>query len=571
MRSSGLRIAATLGVAVLSLLPLAAAGTQDLPTARVGCNSDYAPYEFLDAKGRPAGLNVDLARAIAEVTGMKVEFHLGTWAETNRKLQEGEVDIIALNWTTARAARLDFAPPHLYIQHAIFARTDTPAVDGLEGLAGKEVLVFRGGVMDAMLTREGLAAHIIRVDTAADALRDLAAGEGQYVALALLPGTQIIEKYQLTNVVPVARAAHEAPYGFAVVEGLNPGLLSRFSEGLAILKRTGRYDEIRQRWLGAAEPPERPVWRLVARIASGALAAALLVLGLTFLWTRSLRSQVAQRTASLEREVAERRRAMEEAARQRVQLAQADRMAALGGLVTGVIHEVKNAADLVLMDLPPLRAHAEPPRALDGRAAAVPPIFSGQRQDVRRLLDEVEAAARRILHIASDVEDFVSRDDADRHVRLDLNDVARAAVRLADGALHQATQRFDLALAQRLLPVRGDARRLEQLVVNLLLNACEALDDPERIIRLSTREQAGGREVVVEVEDEGKGIAPEHLERLTDPYFTTKRGPDGTGLGLAVAARIAEEHGGRMQFFSAVGVGTTAALILPAGEQGQES
>ena len=114
--------------------------------------------------------------------------------------------------------------------------------------------------------------------------------------------------------------------------------------------------------------------------------------------------------------------------------------------------------------------------------------------------------------------------------------------------------------------MRGSAQRLEQVVVNLLVNACQALGDRERAIRLSTLEDREKREAILRVEDEGAGIPQEHLPRLFDPFFTTKRETGGTGLGLAICARIAREHQGRLEFESEVGRGTRASLHLPLPE-----
>jgi polar amino acid transport system substrate-binding protein len=112
--------------------------------------------------------------------------------------------------------------------------------------------------------------------------------------------------------------------------------------------------------------------------------------------------------------------------------------------------------------------------------------------------------------------------------------------------------------------VRGDAQRLEQVIVNLLLNACQALPDPERAVVLATRLDGAGERVVVEVRDEGVGIAPEHLPRLTEPFFTTRREAGGTGLGLSISAGIVKEHGGTLDFAAAPGGGTVVTLSLPA-------
>jgi polar amino acid transport system substrate-binding protein len=536
----------------------------------VGADPDYPPYEFLDKNGQPAGFNVDLTRAVAEVMGMTIEFRFGNWAEIRQGLLAGEIDVLeGISWSEERAKSLDFAPPHSIVHHAIFARKDTPAIASLDGLAGKEVIVFRGGIMDEAVTRRGDAARIVRVGTPADALRRLAAGQGDYVALALLPGVYITRELGLSNVAPVARRVAVERYGYAVRRG-NSEMLARFDAGLAILKKTGRYDAIRARWLGPLEPQGVP-WGTLLRWAAIGAVPLLLAVGGTVLWSRSLQRLVAQRTESLEREVGERKRAVEELRLHQEELVQAHKMTALGVLVSGVAHEINNPNGFILLNMPTLKAaFADALEVLDERHREDPSLrlagipYPRMRQEIPLMLDEMMEGGRRIKHIVDDLKDFARREDAPRLEPTDLNEVARAAVRLLDAALRKATTRFELDLAGELPRVQGNARRISQVVVNLLVNACQALPAPDRAVRLATRHDAARGEVILSVEDEGVGIPPEHLSRITDPFFTTKRETGGTGLGLSVSARIVKEHGGTLEFRSEPGAGTVAALVLPA-------
>ncbi|MGC3999257.1 MAG: transporter substrate-binding domain-containing protein [Anaeromyxobacter sp.] len=568
----------------LALLLAALAGPRsavaDASAARdrvvIGAQRDYPPYEFLDASGRPAGFNVDLTRAVAEVMGMQVEFRFGSWAEVRGALERGEVDALeGITWSAQRAEAMEFTPPTTVVQHALFARKGTPPAPGLEAVAGKRVLVFRNGFMDELVTRDGRAAEVIRTATAAEALGRLAAGEGDYVALALLPGMYILRERRLDGLVePVAPRIVSEKYGYAVRRG-DDALLARLQEGLAILKRTGRYDAIEERWLGVMEPAGLP-WRTVAEVGLAVLLPLLAVLAAILGWTGALRRQVAQRTASLAREVAEKRLALEAAEIRQQQLVQADKMAALGVLVSGVAHEVNNPTGIILMHAAPLRAAVQDALALlDEKAAAEGPFTLGglpyerMRAELPRLVEEIQDCGRRIKHIVDDLKDFARREDTPRQQLLDLNEVARAAVRLADAELRRATRNLKVQLAELLPPVQGDPRRLEQVVLNLLVNACQALPDPERAITLATRHEVERGEVVLEVVDEGIGIPAEHLPRLLEPFFTTRRAEGGTGLGLSVSGGIIQEHRGRLEFRSAPGQGTTATLALPAGEEGK--
>jgi polar amino acid transport system substrate-binding protein len=112
-------------------------------------------------------------------------------------------------------------------------------------------------------------------------------------------------------------------------------------------------------------------------------------------------------------------------------------------------------------------------------------------------------------------------------------------------------------------PVPGSFQRLEQVIINLLQNACQALTDRTRGIFISTALADKGDHVVVRVQDEGAGITAEDLARIREPFFTTKQESGGLGLGLSISARIVEEHGGTMRFTSQPGAGTTVEISLP--------
>jgi signal transduction histidine kinase len=111
--------------------------------------------------------------------------------------------------------------------------------------------------------------------------------------------------------------------------------------------------------------------------------------------------------------------------------------------------------------------------------------------------------------------------------------------------------------------VRGNFQKLEQVTINLIQNACQALTDQRQAIRVSTHHDAASNCIVITVWDEGAGIAPENLSQVQDPFFTTRHESGGTGLGLSISSRIVEEHGGTMNFESEVGMGTRVRVSLP--------
>ena len=542
----------------------------------VGGDRDYPPYEFIDRDGKPAGFNVELTRAIAEVMGMQVTFRLGGWSEVRNDLQSGRIDVLeGMSFSGEREGEVDFSTPHALVNHAIFARRDSPPVNSLAELAGRSVALHRGGIMHDMLVRTGFKGELRLTDTPADALRLLAAGKTDYAIVAIVPGMYLVRELKLTNLFPAVRGVATHRYGYAVKKG-NAELLSRFNEGLAILRKTGQYDTIYNKWLGVLEPAHVE-WRTLAKYGAVVVVPLVLLLGGFALWSRTLHRQVALRTADLTREIAERRHAEEELRLNQQQLVQADKLAALGVLVSGVAHEINNPTGLILLDVPILkRAHRDTQAILDEHYAeggeftlgGLP--YSEMRGEIPRILDEMQDGAKRIKRIVNDLKDFARRDDRADMAPLELNDVVSTALRLVEPTLRKATGRLRVDYGDDLPRFRGNAQRIEQVVINLVINACQALPDPERGIFIATRQNRSTASLLLTVRDEGVGIDPENLSRLTDPFFTTKRDSGGTGLGLSVSTGIVKEHGGQLHFESTPGVGTTVTLVLPALEENHE-
>lgn len=267
-------------------------------------------------------------------------------------------------------------------------------------------------------------------------------------------------------------------------------------------------------------------------------------------------------------DVTEEERLKKEAKIRRDQLYQAEKMVSLGVLVSGVAHEINNPnnylmlnADLletVWRDLAPLLETSFAKKnvkvaemTFDELLAAMPNIIEGLTE-----------GSRRIKYIVRELKDYARDVPVTMTDDVNVSEVIESALMLMKNPIKNSTRHFH----QNLHPVplvRGDSQRLQQVLMNLLQNACQALDGPERSISLTTRHDKERGEVLIEVRDQGGGIAPDDLKRVRDPFFTTKRDQGGMGLGLSVSDSIVRDHGGRLEFVSTVSQGTTATIALP--------
>lgn len=266
----------------------------------------------------------------------------------------------------------------------------------------------------------------------------------------------------------------------------------------------------------------------------------------------------------MKRNITEQKRLQDEAAR-------ATRLAVLGELSAGIAHEINNPNALIRYNsdmlhgffsdlLPYVEESISPEAGLTFGGLSCADLI----EEVPQMLTSIQDSSKRIKQIVDDLRDFARKDLYNEDAFIDINKVAETSVRLAGNVVARATDHFVVDLAEDLPPLSGVQGRLEQVVLNLLINACQALTDRSQKITLTTHCSDQRDQLFLTVSDEGKGIPADIIDHIFEPFVTTKRQQGGTGLGLSVSARIVKEHHGTLNFSSPPGQGTTATLILPA-------
>lgn len=230
-------------------------------------------------------------------------------------------------------------------------------------------------------------------------------------------------------------------------------------------------------------------------------------------------------------------------------VARAEKLAAVGRLAAGVVHEINN----------PLATISACAEALESRVLEGAFDDSAEVADLREYLGLIRSEAFRCKSITNGLLDF-SRTRAGQKISVDMARVINSAARLLSHQRRNNEIEIDVDAEENIAHVTGDEGQLQQAVIALSTNAIDAMPDGGR---LTLRALNGDSHVVVEVCDTGVGIAPENLSRIFDPFFTTKEVGRGTGLGLAVSYGIVTEHGGRLEVQSTVGVGTVFTITLP--------
>jgi PAS domain S-box-containing protein len=267
-------------------------------------------------------------------------------------------------------------------------------------------------------------------------------------------------------------------------------------------------------------------------------------------------------------DITERFRLKEEAMR-------ASHLASLGEMAAGVAHEINNPNGLFLLNLPLLSeifAASEP--ILEAHASEQGDLklanldFQRVKEIMPRILSDMRSGANHIKNIVDDLRNFSPNQDSSLDELVDLNEAINASLRLMKNPIKNATDRLSVELDEDLPRIRGSFQRIEQVIINLVQNACQALSDREKGIFLSTFSSEDGSRIVLEVRDEGVGVPEKSLRHITDPFFTTRRNDGGTGLGLSISARIIEEHKGKLEIRSKPGKGSTFSVEFPAQQEG---
>jgi PAS domain S-box-containing protein len=277
------------------------------------------------------------------------------------------------------------------------------------------------------------------------------------------------------------------------------------------------------------------------------------------------------------RDITERMQAEEQAELHQQQLMHASKMVALGTLVSGVAHEINNPNNFIMLNSPILREAWENAIPIiekyyeeNGDFVIGGMNYSEMRENIPTLLSGITDGAKRIKRIVDDLKNYVREDTADLNQPVDMNAVITSAISLVSNMVKKSTNHFEVDFEKDLPVLKGNFQRFEQVIINLIQNACQALPDNDRGIFISTACDEKRSMVIVRVKDEGTGIPPEKLSQITDPFFTTKLDSGGVGLGLSISLKIVEEHGGSMHFTSDIGSGTTAEIILPVHRENSD-
>ncbi len=332
-------------------------------------------------------------------------------------------------------------------------------------------------------------------------------------------------------------------------------------------------DEDRKRILGELASPfgnERRRYEYRFRIADG-----------SHRWFDDLRRMVrpsdgkAGYIAGAWRDISEEKRIRQESEYRLQQVIQADKLSSLGEMVAGVAHEINNPAGFITSNLPILDETWEIVEPILADYADRHPewrfsdmTMSELREDMREAIQAVETGSERINKVILNLKDFSRVNNDQRFKPVNLNEVIDMAFTIVGGQVKKSVGTLELNLAPDPPHIQGHFQKLEQVVINLVVNAVHAVSrkkDGRLAITTQIIERLGA--AALSVEDNGIGMAPGLSERIFEPFFTTRREHGGTGLGLSVSYSLVQEHRGIIGVLSRPGIGSRFTVFLPVDGQ----
>lgn len=508
---------------------------------QVAARDGRPPIEFFDGD-RPVGIVADYLALLGASTGIDFVSRPEAEGSAAGVMLRSDPDPATdqVGWTrTAPILRLP----------VVFVIRDGPTdIEDVEDLVGRRIGVQEGiGLAPRLAGRLSGEVTVAHVPSASDALRSLARGDVDAAVMELSSATYAIRAQGLAGLRIAGSAGFTVPCAFAVRSELTE-LQGIMAKAIAAVPPAGR-DDLFARWM---QVQGGGAW---AWFLWGFAAVGVALLG-ALAWNRTLSRQVSARTAEL--------------ASERIKREQSERLATLGTLMASVAHEVNNPNHAIMLNVPVLRdAWRDALAVLDAHAVANPGFrlanvpFAEMRDDLTRMVADIERSAVRIRDIVAAMRSYARDQSRQEHTAFDLAALVRAALATRRVLIANSCRALTVEVPSIVIPVRGSRPQLEQVIAQLVANACHSLTDPQQPIIVSLRVEPSAAVAILEVRDRGRGMPDHRLQEVVRPFSAARSHEEGMGLGLPMVAWIVQQHRGHLEIESTVGAGTCVSARIP--------
>jgi signal transduction histidine kinase/CheY-like chemotaxis protein len=521
------------------------------------------PKVFVDAAGEPQGFFIDILNHIASKEGWQLDYVLSTWEKNLEKLEKAEIDLILdIAESEGRAELFDFNKEIIFSNWAIVYVQKHSKIQSILDLKGKKIAAMKGDISYEDFSRNmenlGIYGTFVEVDEFSDVFELIAQEKVDAGIISRLYGLQHEDEYDAdrSTIICCPRNLY-----FAVPKNKNQDLIKKIDQHLYQLKRDDQsiYYASLIKWIEGFSPWKFPAWLVWFLVLAGGTLAAFAA-GLVV-----LKKQVNIRTAELSKrneellsEIADRKRAEDEKETLQVQLVQAQKMEAVGTLAGGIAHDFNNSLQAISGYIELIN--------LEKSSDAQDPVYFSK---ILRIIKNSSNLTKQLLTFSRKIESKLKPTN--------LNDQIRQVQTLLERTIPKMIK-IELDLEKNLKIIHADSGQIEQILLNLVLNASHAMPD-EGQITIRTKNIVldkdfakihwgtdPGEYVLLEVADTGHGIEKEVRHRIYEPFFTTKEPEQGTGLGLSMVYGIVKNHHGHIECDSEPGGGTRFSIYFPVSK-----
>jgi len=547
----------------------------DSSIIRVGSELKFEPYAFVDENGQPAGFSVDLIRAVADAMGLSIHISSGTWDSVWNDLAEGRLDALPIvAKLSERTPLVDFSLPHTETYDSFFVRRGDPVIQNIEGAIGKEIVVMRSDAAHHALVERNFHSRLIFVDTIPDGLSLILSGKHDAFLCSKLIGVLAIKKHKLEGLAygPTIQD-YKRVFSFAVKRG-DAELLEKLNQGLLIIKASGEYQQIYNKWLSVDDP-----WRKYEKYLMPIILVVTAVILIGGFWLFMLKRLVSKRT----RELAEKNELLRQATEglEATVVERTDELVNTNTMLKAEITERKHAEDKreqLNIKLKRSNKELEQFAYIASHDLKSPLISISSFADLlkQQYKDKLDRKAHEYIDF---IVNSIERMDhlingMLTHSRIGVSsskmkpiDVNKIFVRVIANLTVDIEKNKAKITHDSLPTILGYDVQLEQLLQNIIGNAIKHQSQESPRVHLSVKQK--GENWVFSVNDNGIGIASENREKIFDMFQCFNRGKyKGTGIGLATCKKIVDLHGGKIWVKSQPNKGATFYFTMPTTSVG---
>jgi len=502
-------------------------------TLKSASEFDYPPFSIVLDNGQADGFSVELLKNSVEEVGGKIEFRVDKWETIKQELKDGKIDILpVVGRTNERKKYFDFTIPYLTMHGAVFTRENDTRIKTFEDLEDKVVVVMKGDNAEEYVRENNIGKKIVTFDTYNLAFEALSSGKHDAIIIQKLVGIKLLKTSGLKN-IKVSNFILEnfrQDFSFAVQKG-NHSLLSLLNEGLSISMANGTYNRLYEKWFHDAEENPFYVSKTFKFLVSG-LVALFIALIFYLYWNRLLQIKVSKKT----RELAE----LNETLEKRIQEAISDlykkdeimliqsRQAIIGEMISMIAHQwrqpianISMIANKILVD-----------------------IYL-ENFDLIELEKMAEHINKNTQELSKTIDDFRNFFKPNKEIEtIKISTIVKDTISIVGKSLENRNIVIEVIKNDDILEIKTYPRELMQVFINILNNAKDAFierNTSNPTISISA-EQSSEHSIIIKICDNAGGINETIIEKIFDPYFSTKNEKNGTGLGLYMSKMIIEKH-----------------------------